>query len=154
MTDAFLASSRVGNKLYKLKGKEYFQYGLQLMPRFYAPSGGASGSSVRNNKNELIGVFHVANNSAKTGLAAVFISPGYDYKKLFGDYNLVEYDLIYGGAKHQVNSYRFELYKKYKNNSNFRTALFNKGLTRELGIPKEFQFKENNFKEDHESYNK
>ncbi|AJK51397.1 Ig-specific serine endopeptidase MIP [Mycoplasma capricolum] len=154
LTDAFLASSRVGNKLYKLKGKEYFQYGLQLMPRFYAPSGGASGSSVRNNKNELIGVFHVANNSAKTGLAAVFRSPGYDYKKLFGDYNLVEYDLIYGGAKHQVNSYRFELYKKYKNNSNFRTALFNKGLTRELGIPKEFQFKENNFKEDHESYNK
>nr|VZK65158.1 Membrane-associated lipoprotein [Mycoplasma feriruminatoris] len=114
LTDAFLASSRVGNKLYKLKGKEYFQYGLQIMPRFYAPSGGASGSSVRNNKNELIGVFHAANNSAKTGLAAVFRSPGYDYKKLFGDYNLVEYDLIYGGAKHQVNSYRFELFKNIK----------------------------------------
>ncbi|WP_434328890.1 DUF31 family protein [Mycoplasma capricolum subsp. capricolum] len=154
LTDAFLASSRVGNKLYKLKEKEYFQYGLQIMPRFYAPSGGASGSSVRNNKNELIGVFHAANSSAKTGLAVVFRSPGYDYQGLFGKYNLPEYDLIYGGAKHQVNSYRFELYKKYKSDSNFKTALFKSGLTREKGIPKEFQFKENNFNENHESYDK
>ncbi|WP_434325343.1 Ig-specific serine endopeptidase MIP [Mycoplasma capricolum] len=150
LTDAFLASSRVGNKLYKLKGKEYFQYGLQLMPRFYAPSGGASGSSVRNNKNELIGVFHAANGSAKTGLAAVFRSPGYDYQGLFGKYNLPEYDLIYGGAKHQINSYRFSLYRKYKDQSDFKTALFNQGLDRKKGIPEKFKFRENNFSEDHE----
>ncbi|WFQ90055.1 Ig-specific serine endopeptidase MIP [Mycoplasma feriruminatoris] len=151
LTDAFLASSRVGNKLYKLNGKEYFQYGLQIMPRFYAPSGGASGSSVRNNKNELIGVFHAANNSAKTGLAAVFRSPGYNYQGLFGSYNLPEYDLIYGGAKHQINSYRFSLYRKYKDQSGYKTALFQNGLDRENGIPKNFQFKENNFKENHET---
>nr|WP_307922840.1 hypothetical protein [Mycoplasmopsis bovis] len=38
------------------------------MPRSYVPYGGASGSSVRNKNNELIAVFHTANNSAKTGL--------------------------------------------------------------------------------------
>ncbi|WFQ90053.1 Ig-specific serine endopeptidase MIP [Mycoplasma feriruminatoris] len=151
LTDAFIASSRVGNKLYKLNGKEYFQYGLQIMPRFYAPSGGASGSSVRNNKNELIGVFHAANGSAKTGLAAVFRSPGYDYQGLFGKYNLVEYDLIYGGAKHQINSYRFSLYRKYKNQADFKTALFSQGLDRQKGIPQQFKFKEDNFSEDHEN---
>ncbi|WP_434325348.1 Ig-specific serine endopeptidase MIP [Mycoplasma capricolum] len=152
LTDAFIASSRVGNKLYRLNGKEYFQYGLQIMPRFYAPSGGASGSSVRNNKNELIGVFHAANNSAKTGLAAVFRSPGYNYKGLFGKYNLVEYDLIYGGAEHQINSYRYSLYKKYKD-KNVKTALFKNGLSREQGIPEEFKFKKTNFHENHDNYN-
>ncbi len=38
------------------------------MPRFYAPYGGASGSSVRNKKNELIAVYHSSNDGAKTGL--------------------------------------------------------------------------------------
>ncbi|WP_434328892.1 DUF31 family protein [Mycoplasma capricolum subsp. capricolum] len=152
LTDAFIASSRIGNKLYKLKGKEYFQYGLQIMPRFYAPSGGASGSSVRNNKNELIAVFHAANNSAKTGLATVFRSPGYKYNNLFGKYELAQYDLIYGGAEHQVNSYRYSLYKKYKDKG-VKTALFSKGLDRENGIPEQFRFKKNNFSENHDNYN-
>ncbi|WFQ90057.1 Ig-specific serine endopeptidase MIP [Mycoplasma feriruminatoris] len=153
LTDAFVASSRVGNKLYRLKDKEYFQYGLQIMPRFYAPSGGASGSSVRNKNNELIGVFHSANGSAKTGLAAAFRSPGYDYKGLFGKYKLEEYDLIYGGAEHQVNSYRYALYKKYNKDSKFRTALFGKGLDRKNGIPEQFKFKKTNFHENHDDYN-
>nr|WP_278308046.1 DUF31 family protein [Mycoplasma feriruminatoris] len=152
LTDAFIASSRIGNKLYKLDKKEYFQYGLQLMPRFYAPSGGASGSSVRNNKNELVGVFHAANNSAKTGLATVFRSPGYKYNGLFGKYELVQYDLIYGGAEHQVNSYRYALYKKYKDKG-IKTALFSKGLDRENGIPMEFRFSKNNFDQNHDDYN-
>ncbi|KIM13478.1 Ig-specific serine endopeptidase MIP [Mycoplasma capricolum] len=152
LTDAFIASSRVGDKLYKLNKKEYFQYGLQIMPRFYAPSGGASGSSVRNNKNELIGVFHAANGSAKTGLATVFRSPGYNYQGLFGKYNLAEYDLIYGGAKHQINSYRYSLFRKYQNQSDFKTALFKEGLDRNKGIPEQFKFKENNFSKDHSKY--
>lgn len=122
------------------------------MPRFYAPSGGASGSSVRNNKNELIGVFHAANGSAKTGLATVFRSPGYNYQGLFGKYNLAEYDLIYGGAKHQINSYRYSLFRKYQNQSDFKTALFKEGLDRNKGIPEQFKFKENNFSKDHSKY--
>nr|VZK65156.1 Membrane-associated lipoprotein [Mycoplasma feriruminatoris] len=122
------------------------------MPRFYAPSGGASGSSVRNNKNELIGVFHVANGSAKTGLATVFRSPGYNYQGLFGKYNLVEYDLIYGGAKHQINSYRYSLYRKYRDKPDFKTALFEKGLDRQKGIPDKFKFKETNFSKEHDKY--
>ncbi|CAE77253.1 Conserved hypothetical protein [Mycoplasma mycoides subsp. mycoides SC str. PG1] len=80
LTDAFLAVHRIGKKLYTLdnngKPKKYFNYGLEILPRFYAPSGGASGSSVRTKDNKLLAVFHAANNSAKTGLAAVFRSRG------------------------------------------------------------------------------
>ncbi|UWV85010.1 DUF31 family protein [Mycoplasmopsis felis] len=52
--------------------------------RWYVPYGGASGSSVRTQNNELVAVFHSANESAKTGLAAAFRSEGYDYNGLFG----------------------------------------------------------------------
>ncbi|WAM02750.1 hypothetical protein ONA02_02950 [Mycoplasmopsis felis] len=38
---------------------------------------GRSGSSVRTQNNELVAVFHSANESAKTGLAAAFRSEGY-----------------------------------------------------------------------------
>nr|WP_307921093.1 hypothetical protein [Mycoplasmopsis bovis] len=108
------------------KTVKYVNYGLHLMPRFYAPYGGASGSSVRNKNNELIAVYHSSNDRAKTGLAAVFRSPGKDYNKLFGNYNLPQYDLIYGGGKDQKNSYRQALEAKYKFNEwkNFKTKLF------------------------------
>ncbi|QVK09622.1 Ig-specific serine endopeptidase MIP [Mycoplasma mycoides] len=145
LTDGFLAAHRIGKKLYTLdnndKPKKYFNYGLEILPRFYAPSGGASGSSVRTKDNKLLAVFHAANNSAKTGLAAVFRSHGKNYNNLFGKYNLGQYDLIYGGGKDQVEgrSYREALKEKYKD-KNFKSALFKDGFDK---IPDQFQFKNN-----------
>ncbi|QVK05730.1 Ig-specific serine endopeptidase MIP [Mycoplasma mycoides] len=143
LTDAFLAAHRIGKKLYTLdnndKPKKYFNYGLEILPRFYAPSGGASGSSVRTKDNKLLAVFHAANNSAKTGLAAVFRSHGKNYNNLFGKYNLGQYDLIYGGGKDQVEgrSYREVMNTKYKGT---KSALFKDGFDK---IPDEFKFKNN-----------
>ncbi|MBT1368959.1 Ig-specific serine endopeptidase MIP [Mycoplasmopsis bovis] len=145
LTDGFLAAPRIGNEFYSITDKssnktvKYVNYGLHLMPRFYAPYGGASGSSVRNKKNELIAVYHSSNDGAKTGLAAVFRSPGKNYNKLFGDYNLPQYDLIYGGGKDQKNSYRQALKEKYKDMDGFKTKLFSNGFD-ESNIPPEFRF--------------
>ncbi|MCU9937760.1 DUF31 family protein [Mycoplasmopsis felis] len=41
--------------------KHYINFGLEYTPRWYAPGGGASGSSVRNQRNELVGVYHASN---------------------------------------------------------------------------------------------
>ncbi|WP_434335559.1 Ig-specific serine endopeptidase MIP [Mycoplasma leachii] len=143
LTDAFLAAHRVGKKLYTLneknngQSKKYFNYGLEILPRFYAPAGGASGSSVRTKDNKLLAVYHAANNIAKTGLAATFRSNGYNYKGLFGEYNLGQYDLIYGGGSDQASgkSYREVMKSKY---SNAKSALFSKGFD---DVPEEFKFK-------------
>ncbi|ADK69746.1 DUF31 family protein [Mycoplasma mycoides subsp. mycoides] len=141
LTDAFLAVHRIGKKLYTLndngKTKKYFNYGLEILPRFYAPAGGASGSSVRTKDNKLLAVYHAANNIAKTGLAATFRSNGYDYKGLFGKYNLGQYDLIYGGGSDQASgkSYREVMKVKY---SSGKSALFDKGFDH---TPEEFKFK-------------
>ncbi|AGJ90822.1 Ig-specific serine endopeptidase MIP [Mycoplasma putrefaciens] len=144
LTDAFLAAHRVGNDLYTLtqngKTRQYFNFGLELMPRFYAPSGGASGSSVRNKNNELIAVYHAANGSARTGLATMFRSPGYNYEGLFGDYNLPQYDLIYGTGKNQKRSYRHALEKKY-DSKGIKTKLFESGFSKEK-VPENFKFKD------------
>ncbi|EFF41116.1 Ig-specific serine endopeptidase MIP [Mycoplasmopsis alligatoris] len=122
--------------LYKGKdGKQYFSYGLNYMPRFYAPFGGSSGSSVRTDKNELLSVYYYSNANAGTGYSAAFRSEGFDYKGLYGKYNLEEYDLIYGGGKNQKSSYREELKKLYPN---MKTKLFSEGLNK---IPEEFKFK-------------
>jgi hypothetical protein len=108
------------------------------MPKHYAPGGGASGSSVRNQNNELVGVYHVSNNIAKTGLAAAFRSEGYDYGTLFDNqYKLPQYDLIYGGGADQRNSYRQALKQLY--GENYQTALFNNGVG-DNQIPEEFKF--------------
>ncbi|QVJ95205.1 Ig-specific serine endopeptidase MIP [Mycoplasma mycoides] len=146
LTDAFIAASRIGKKLYSLdennngKYKKYFNYGLEILPRFYAPAGGASGSSVRIKGNKLLAVYHAANNTAKTGLAAVFRSNGQNYNELFGKYNLGQYDLIYGGGKDQEKgkSYREALLKKYNNNG-YKSALFPDGFSDEK-IPQQFKF--------------
>ncbi|KEZ20961.1 Ig-specific serine endopeptidase MIP [Mycoplasma capricolum] len=142
LTDAFLAAHRVGKKLYTLndenKPKKYFNYGLEILPRFYAPAGGASGSSVRTKDNKLIAIYHASNNVAKTGLAAAFRSNGYSYKNLFGSYNLGQYDLIYGGGKDQEigKSYREVMLKKYSDKT---SALFKNGFKDE-NVPEEFKF--------------
>ncbi|UUD37030.1 Membrane-associated lipoprotein precursor [Mycoplasmopsis californica] len=134
VTDGFLAAHRFGNDLYEQDGKFYLNFALEYLPRFYAPYGGASGSSVRTQNNEVVGVVHVSNNSAKTGLVAALRSEGYDYNGLFGDYNLPQYDLIYGGGKEQKNSYRQEMKKRY---GGIKTALFPNGFDE---IPEGFEF--------------
>ncbi|QVJ95982.1 DUF31 family protein [Mycoplasma mycoides subsp. capri] len=146
LTDAFIAANKVGKKLYSLKDKnknevkKYFNYGLEILPRFYAPAGGASGSSVRTKDNKLLAVYHAANNTARTGLAAAFRSNGYDYKGLFGTYNLGQYDLIYGGGKDQEKgkSYREVMLERNKSTGK-KSALFPKGFE-DSHIPEEFKF--------------
>lgn len=137
LADAFISAPFNGNSLYKSNNKEYVAMGLEYAIRHYAPVGGASGSSVRTQNNELVGVYHVSNQSAHTGLAVAFRSEGFDYKELYGKYNLPQYDLIYGGGKNQQNSYREALLKVYKG-KDFKTALFENGLE---NIPDEYKFK-------------
>nr|VZR97482.1 Membrane-associated lipoprotein [Mycoplasma feriruminatoris] len=147
LTDAFIAANRVGKKLYSLRNgkdkqiKKYFNYGLEILPRFYAPAGGASGSSVRTKENKLLAVYHAANNTARTGLAVTFRSSGYDYNSLLGNYKLGQYDLIYGGGKDQASgkSYREVMLSKYKDK---KSALFPNGFDAKH-IPSEFKFNGN-----------
>ncbi|MGZ9453957.1 Ig-specific serine endopeptidase MIP [Mycoplasma sp. AC157] len=133
VVDEFISATRLGKDLYtNSEKKQWVASGLAYTPRFYVPYGGASGSSVRNDKNELVAVFHGANGSAKTGLAAAFRSEGYDFKGAYGTgdnaYHLPQYDVIYGGGKDQQKSYREELKKLYGNDSSFKTNLFSQGL--------------------------
>jgi len=115
--------------------------GLEYLPKHFAPAGGASGTSVRNQKNELVAIYHAKYDSSKTGLAAAFRSEGYDYQGLYGNYNLPQYDLIYGGGKDQTEkkSYREAMKDIYQNN-NIKTALFPDGFDK---IPDEFKFNNN-----------
>ncbi|WP_334686749.1 DUF31 family putative serine protease [Mycoplasmopsis felis] len=66
ITDAFLSAPVIGSKSNPLDNlyistqdnKHYINFGLEYTPRWYAPGGGSSGSSVRNQRNELVGVYH------------------------------------------------------------------------------------------------
>ncbi|WP_322876364.1 hypothetical protein RRG38_02335 [Mycoplasmopsis felis] len=153
ITDAFLSAPVIGSKSNPLDNlyistqdnKHYINFGLEYTPRWYAPGGGASGSSVRNQRNELVGVYHASNISARTGLAAAFRSEGYDYKGLYGTYNLPQYDLIYGGGKDQKNSYRDAMLKLSKETNGggiTKTWLFKNGFEK-TNIPSEYNFTEN-----------
>lgn len=169
LTDAFIATPKVGKKLHKstvmsdpihtkkvtkeveengkkvtkelgelqvANTKNYIAFGLEYLPRHYAPVGGASGSSIRNQNNELVGVYFASNETAKTGLAVAFRSEGFDYKGLYGKYNLPQYDLIYGGGKEQKTSFRQALETIY--GTNFKTSLFKNGVNQ---IPDDYKFK-------------
>lgn len=139
IVDQFLNAPLSGAGAYRSSddGKEYVAMNLGYMPRRFAPGGGASGSSVRNQENKLVGIFHSVNQSALTGIAAAFRSEGFNYQELYGSYNLPQYDVIYGGGKDQKvgKSYREALLKE---NPNLKTHLFPNGLNT---IPEEFKFK-------------
>ncbi|QBF34667.1 hypothetical protein EG856_01885 [Mycoplasmopsis phocirhinis] len=147
INDAFIVSPLRGNKIYetydedKTTIRKYFNTGLQYMLRHFAPIGGSSGSSVRNQKNELVAVHSSIIPSARTDFAAAFRSEGYDYKGAYGKYNLEQYDLIYGGGKNQKKSYLDSLIKKYNENG-IKTYLFQNGASKN-NIPDEFKFKNN-----------
>ncbi|ADE19379.1 Ig-specific serine endopeptidase MIP [Mycoplasma crocodyli] len=116
----------------------YLGYGINYLLRHYSPGGGASGTSVRNQDNEMVGIVHVANWSALTSLTAAFRSEGVDYGDYYGPYKMEQYDLIYGGGENQRLSYREALKELYKD-KNVKTNLFKNGLEKEQ-IPDEFKF--------------
>lgn len=117
----------------KEKSVKLIQMGLQYLPRHYEPTGGASGSSIRNQKNELVSIFHSSFVGTITGLSAAFRSEGFDYGGLYGTYNLPQYDLIYGGGKDQNKdknaSFKDALKAMYSRG--IKTALFPEGVDKE-----------------------
>ncbi|EIE40204.1 Ig-specific serine endopeptidase MIP [Mycoplasmopsis canis] len=134
--DAFISATHTGDDFYQSGNDKLIAFGLNYLSKSYVPYGGSSGSSFRNQKNELIGIFHSGNGAARTGMFAAFRSEGFDYKGLYGpDYKLPEYDLIYGGGENQKNSYREALKKLYPN---MKTNLFPQSLNT---YPEEFKFK-------------
>ncbi|MBU4689449.1 DUF31 family protein [Mycoplasma zalophidermidis] len=153
LNDGFIVSPIRGKEIYKTYSddkttlKSYFNTGLQYMLRHFVPIGGSSGSSVRNQNNELVGVHSTIIPSAKTDFVAAFRSEGYDYKGAYGDYNLPQYDLIYGGGKDQKTSYLDSLIKIYGENG-LKTWLFKKGISKK-NVPSEFLFNQNQNKEKH-----
>ncbi|EFF41622.1 Ig-specific serine endopeptidase MIP [Mycoplasmopsis alligatoris] len=114
----------------------YLSYGINYFLRHFAAGGGASGTSVRNQKNELVGIVHSSSQSARTSLASAFRSEGVTYNGYYGPYQMEEYDLIYGGGKNQRSSYREALQKLY--GDSYQTNLFDKGLKLE-NVPQEFK---------------
>ncbi|QJR44180.1 Ig-specific serine endopeptidase MIP [Mycoplasma miroungirhinis] len=146
INDAFLVAPIRGNELYETyneKGeyKQYFNTGLQYMLRHFVPTGGSSGSSVRNQDNKIIGLHSTIIDAAKTDFVVALRSEGFDYQGAFGKYNLPQYDLIYGGGKNQKTSYREALEKLHNNKKLGHTWLFKTGFSIN-DIPKEFKFKE------------
>ncbi|MDJ1648110.1 Ig-specific serine endopeptidase MIP [Mycoplasma phocimorsus] len=142
IVDAFLSvPNKNADAFYQAPdGKKFINMGLEYAPRFYSPGGGASGSSMRNQDNEIIGAYHLKYGNfgeIGTGLTIALRSEGFNYQGLFGDYNLPQYDLIYGKGKEQKNSYREQLGKIYPD---IKTFLLPHG-TKEEGIPDEFKFK-------------
>ncbi|QBF34605.1 hypothetical protein EG856_01550 [Mycoplasmopsis phocirhinis] len=145
LNDGFIVSPIRGNSIYttlddQYESKKYFNSGLQYMLRHFVPIGGSSGSSVRNQDNRLVGVHSTIIKDARTDFVAAFRSEGWDYKGAYGQYNLEQYDLIYGGGKNQKTSYRQALEKKYKDQSGFKTQLFPNGVSKD-DVPEEFKFK-------------
>ncbi|BAP39711.1 Ig-specific serine endopeptidase MIP [Metamycoplasma canadense] len=136
VTDTFIAAPKIGDDFYYVDGKRYVNMGLGYIPRRWAPIGGASGSSIRNQNNELVSIYYATNDNARVGLSVAFRSEGFNYEGLYGKYNLPQYDLIYGGGENQKNSYREALQKIYKE-KNIKTNLFKNGLNE---IPEEFKF--------------
>ncbi|PZW01584.1 Ig-specific serine endopeptidase MIP [Metamycoplasma auris] len=131
--DTFIASPKAGDDFIEINGKKYANMALAYMPRRWAPIGGASGSSIRNQNNELVAVYYATNTSARVGMAVAFRSEGFNYEGLYGKYNLPQYDLIYGGGKDQKSSYKDALKEMYKEqNGSFKTNLFKEGLDKEI----------------------
>ncbi|WP_322941250.1 hypothetical protein RRG48_05630 [Mycoplasmopsis canis] len=136
--DQFISAPAIGKGFYRSKNddKEYVSMNLGYIPKQYAPGGGASGSSVRNQDNKVVGIIHASNFRINASVAAALRSNGMNYNGLFGEYNLPQYDVIYGTGKDQQNSYRDEMKKKSKK----KTWLFKNGFELE-NVPEEYKFK-------------
>ncbi|WP_051619562.1 Ig-specific serine endopeptidase MIP [Mycoplasmopsis felis] len=136
--DRFLSAPVVG-KTYVSNddGKPYYQSGLAYLYKGYAPGGGASGSSVRNQRNELVGLVTTAYLQQVLTSGLAIRSQGFDFENLFNGYNLPQYDVVYGGGKDQAKSFRETIKSLYPNK---RTWLFKEGLDT---IPEKYQFTAN-----------
>ncbi|MEE3928173.1 DUF31 family protein [Mycoplasmopsis ciconiae] len=121
----------------KFTNNYYITYGLNYALGSWAPLGGASGSSVRDNDGNVVAINYFANDAALSSLAFAFRSNGINYNGLYGNYNMEKYDLIYGGAPQQRTSYRQALESLY--GKNFKSNLFPNGVGQEQ-IPEEFKF--------------
>ncbi|QCZ36727.1 Ig-specific serine endopeptidase MIP [Mycoplasma nasistruthionis] len=122
------------------QGKHFINYGLGYVLQSWEPGKGASGSSVRDVDNNIIGINYAAADGSllsNISITQALRSVGYNYNGLYGDYNLEQYDLIYGGGKNQRTSYRQALQKIY--GDNYKTKLFPQGTAT---IPEEYRFKE------------
>ncbi|WP_027121441.1 Ig-specific serine endopeptidase MIP [Mycoplasma leonicaptivi] len=138
--DRFLSQPAVADKLYisSETGQEYYYSGLGYVFKSFAPGGGSSGSSVRNQNNEVVGVNDSHYYYALTNTGSGLRSQGFNFEGLYGGYNLPQYDLIYGGGKDQKTSYR----QKLKELGITKTYLFPNGVE-ENNIPESHRFSKN-----------
>ncbi|UWV77494.1 DUF31 family putative serine protease [Mycoplasmopsis cynos] len=95
---------------------------LGYIPKQYAPGGGSSGSSVRNQNNKVVGIIHAGTFTARASVAAALRSNGFNYQGLFGEYNLPQYDVIYGTGKDQ----KTHIVMKWKQHIYLKTVLIKK----------------------------
>lgn len=136
IVDGFIAIPKTEFHPLKYNNKHYWNMALEYSLFNFAAGGGSSGSSVRNQNNEIVGIVHLGNPNALLSVAAALRSEGFDYKGLYGKYNLPQYDLIYGGGMKQKTSYRQALVNKY--GINYRTNIFKDNIDT---IPADFIFK-------------
>ncbi|MCU9931472.1 DUF31 family protein [Mycoplasmopsis felis] len=92
---------------------------LRYLYKGYAPGGGASGSSVRNQRNELVGLVTTAYLQQVLTSGLAIRSQGFDFENLFNGYNLPQYDVVYGGGKDQAKSFRETIKSLYPNKRTF-----------------------------------
>ncbi|TDV24129.1 putative peptidase DUF31 [Mycoplasmopsis mustelae] len=107
--------------------KHYYNAGLSFAVRDFNIGGGASGSPVRSKKNELIGLIDSTFFNSHVTIATALRSSGLDYQQAFGDYNLPQYDVVYGGGKDQKTSFKEKLATLYGNN--IKTWLLKNGVS-------------------------
>ncbi|QZE12329.1 Ig-specific serine endopeptidase MIP [Mycoplasma sp. Ms02] len=120
--------NNVKDKTSPYQGNQYLYYGLGINPSSWAPFNGASGSSFRDINNTIYGInYATGDNSGSTGTSFVqaLRSDGINYKGFYGNYNLEQYDLIYGGGKNQRTSFREAILAAY--GSEYKTNLFKNG---------------------------
>ncbi|WP_036451983.1 Ig-specific serine endopeptidase MIP [Mycoplasma buteonis] len=120
------------------QGNEYVNHGLGYVLTSWQPLQGASGSSVRDIDNNIVGINFASADALGISLVSLIQalrSPGHDYNGQYGKYNLQQYDLIFGGGKNQRTSYREKLDQMYGNN--YKTKLFTNGAGT---IPEEYKF--------------
>ncbi|KEZ22529.1 Ig-specific serine endopeptidase MIP [Ureaplasma diversum] len=137
IVDGFIAIPKVDGLPLRYGDKHYWNMALEYSLFNFAAGGGSSGSSVRNQKNEIVGIVHLGNTNALVAVAAALRSEGYNYNGLYGKYNLPQYDLIFGGGKDQKSSYRQALAAKY--GDTFKTNIFSNGAN---SVPEDFKFKQ------------
>lgn len=116
--------------------KEYVSSGIGMLLKNFEVGGGASGSAIRNQNNEIMGILTTVFQFSTTSAGVAIRSNGFDYKGLYGTYNLPQYDLVYGGGKDQSNSYREALVKLYPN-SNMKTNLMPESINK---VPQGYEF--------------